>query len=178
MRNITNASTSPPEDYATVQYLAPELVDGMKPTRESDVYSLSMAIVVVRLCFTIATGPGHFLPQLVTGKIPYPELRDSHVIVKVLRGGRPQKPPLFETRGMSPAVWKIAKACWHQNSKNRLDTKAILQSLENLPNPGVSLQYALVWIGTSQLSNIVDGKRRGESPPKSPENIVGPGTGV
>ena len=110
-----------------------------------------MVIVEVCLCFVIVTclGSDCVLPQLVTGKIPYPELRDIQVTIKVPRGGRPPKPRSFEAPGMSPGVWKIAKKCWHQNGEVRPDTKAILQSLEKLPKPGVSLQNVLASSKTS-----------------------------
>jgi len=73
----------------------------------------------------------HF--QLVTGKMPYAGVQDSAVMPMVLKGKRPSKPKRrhLEAPGMTPAVWKIAEKCWHQNANERPEVNAVLQYLEN-----------------------------------------------
>jgi hypothetical protein len=77
--------------------------------------------------------------QLVTGKMPFPELIDSSVVIMVLKGKRPPKPRHFDAPGITPAVWKIAKKCWHEKARERPDVNAVLQDLEGLANPGPSM---------------------------------------
>ena len=106
--------------------------DKRKPTNKSDVYSLSMVIAEVCLFHESAMHPGsdRFRFQLATGKIPFPEYNDPSVPIMVLKGKRPAKPPSFDVPGMTPAVWKIAKSCWHQEAKKRPEVNAVLRSLE------------------------------------------------
>ena len=76
----------------------------------------------------------HF--QLVTGRMPFPEFDDSNVVVLISKGKRPPKPRHFDAPGMTPAVWKIAKKCWHEKARERPEVNAVLQDLEDLANPG------------------------------------------
>ena len=76
--------------------------------------------------------------QLTTGKMPFPESPDPSVNIMVSKGKRPSKPHSFDAPGMTPAVWKIAEKCWHQKAKERPKVNAVLQSLENLGNPGMN----------------------------------------
>ncbi|KAF9646900.1 kinase-like protein [Thelephora ganbajun] len=144
--NSVNAST--PNDGSMVRYCAPELLDTnwvtqvekKKPTNKSDVYSLSMVIV-----------------ELVTGKVPFPDLTDAHITIGVPKGIRPPKPRPFKAPGMTPVVWKIAKKCWREKAEERLEVKDVLQYLENPPNHDGKLSQALrstAAKGSSQLSAI------------------------
>ena len=46
---------------------------------------------------------------------------------------------------MSPAIWKIAKECWHKKPNERPEVKAILQSLESLADTGVWTHEACLY---------------------------------
>jgi len=87
--------------------------------------------------FLIRPVSDSFRVQLVTGKIPFPELTDPNIWIVVSKGKRPPKPHKFNAPGMTPAVWKIARKCWHQKAKERPEVNDVLQSLERLSNPGV-----------------------------------------
>jgi len=81
-------------------------------------------------------GSDPFRLQLTTGKMPFSEYTDHNVIIMVSRGKRPPTPDSFGAPGMTPAVWKIAKKCWNEKAKERLETSVVLQSLENIPKTG------------------------------------------
>ena len=108
-----------------MRYCAPELLDlkwgirveKRKSTNESDVYSLSMVIVEVRVFSESMTRPGSdcFRFQLMTGKVPFPETPENSIVILLFQNKRPPKPRHFEAPGMTPAVWEIAQKCWHQN---------------------------------------------------------------
>ena len=68
--------------------------------------------------------------------MPLPEYTDHSIAIMIMKGKRPPKPARFEAPGITPAVWKIAKKCWHQKAKERPEAKVVLQCLENLANPG------------------------------------------
>ena len=74
--------------------------------------------------------------QLVTERMPFPEFTDPGVTIMISKGKRPPKPRHFDAPGITPAVWKIAKRCWHEKAKERPEVNAVLQDLENLANPG------------------------------------------
>jgi hypothetical protein len=98
-----------------------------------------MVIVEVRPFSKIIIRLGSDCFQLATGKAPFPESTDVSVTVMVTKGKRPPKPLNFDAPGMSSAIWKIAKKCWHQKAKERPEINVILKHLENLVNlgPGV-----------------------------------------
>jgi len=126
-RNIESVNASTPHQGCTIRYCAPELLDvgnavkdvKRKPTNKSDVYSLSMVIV-----------------ELATGKMPFPDYTDHNVTIMISKGKRPSKPSRFEAPGISSGVWKVAKKCWHEKPKERLESREILQHLENLFHAG------------------------------------------
>ena len=149
-KNIDSVTASTPDHGGTVRWCAPErlsiegFVRPKKPTYKSDVYSLSMIIVEVRSFSESTNRPGsdHFRSQLVTGKMPFPECTDNKVLKLISNEKRPPKPRRFETPGMTPAVWKIAEKCWHENAKERPEVNVVLQYLEGLANPGVCAHEA------------------------------------
>ncbi|KAF9789413.1 kinase-like domain-containing protein [Thelephora terrestris] len=127
-KNIDTVNASTPNHGCTVRYCAPELLDAdgtarpekKKPTNKSDVYSLSMVVV-----------------ELVIGEMPFRGISDPTVTVMVSRGERPPKPRQFDAPGISPAVWKVAKTCWHKKAERRPEAKEVLRDLEKIANPGV-----------------------------------------
>jgi hypothetical protein len=102
------------------------------------VYSLSMVIVEARLVFESAICPGsdRICTQLVTGKIPFPEVTDPHLILLISKGKRPPQPRSFDAPGITPEVWRIATKCWRARAKKRPEINAVLQSLETLASLG------------------------------------------
>ena len=68
--------------------------------------------------------------------MPFPEFTDPNVTILISKGKRPSKPRRFEAPGMTPAVWKVAKKCWHEKARERPEVNAVLQSLENMANIG------------------------------------------
>lgn len=106
-------------------------------------------MVIVEVCTPRNYGiPGsdHLSLQLATGKMPFPEHLDYSVVVMILKGKRPPKPSHFETPEITPAVWEIAKKCWHEKAKERPEAKDVLQCLENLANPGGYIYEAYFYL--------------------------------
>ena len=120
-----------------------------KPTVESDVYSLSMVIVEVRLSSETLARPSsdsyHF--QLASDDVPYPRITDPDVIILLTpKGHRPPKPyPLAP--GITSAAWRIAEKCWHQRATEQPEVKVVLQSLENPATPGGCAREACSCVG-------------------------------
>ena len=68
--------------------------------------------------------------------MPFPEFTDHNVTVLISKGKRPSKPRRFDAPGMTPAVWKIAKKCWHDKEKERPEVNLVLQHLGKITNTG------------------------------------------
>ena len=143
-RNTDSVNASTPHRGCTVRYCAPELLDieiggveKIKMTNKTDVYSLSMVAVEVRISRKRERpGSDCFRFQLATGKVPYAGVPDSTVILMVSRGKRPSKPRPFKAPGMSLAVWKIAQKCWNEKARDRPEVDTVLQSLQDIANTG------------------------------------------
>jgi len=100
------------------RHSAPEILQAQSlTTTKSDVYSLSMVIV-----------------ELVTGKMPFPDVTDLCAREYVLKGERPPKPKSFDAPGTSKAVWEVAEKCWRKKADKRLEAREALQYLENINN--------------------------------------------
>ena len=85
----------------------------------------------------IHPGSECFRFQLVTGKAPYTGVRDDDVNYLISNGLGPIEPRQFEAPGMTTAVWKIAKRCWHRQAGERPEVNAVLRSLERIADPGM-----------------------------------------
>ena len=115
-----------------------------KPTDKSDLYSLSMVVVkIYTLCGNVEyPGSGNPSPSLRPGRnyflMPYE--RDIPTII--LEGKRPSEPDSFETAGISPEVWRIAKRYYHEKEKKRLGTNVVLEDPEALFQFGVYARRA------------------------------------
>ncbi|KAF9642617.1 kinase-like protein [Thelephora ganbajun] len=120
-KNAGSVNASTPHGGGTIRWSAPELLgvspDESKkrtPTVKSDIYALSMVII-----------------ELYTGNVPFACRQDPTVILMVTRGKRPPKPASAKALGLTPAVWELAKRCWHKKPAKRPDTPEILAHLEN-----------------------------------------------
>ena len=153
-RIINSGKSSTSNQPHAVRYCAPELLDAKgvarvherKPTKKSDMYSLSMVIVEARPfseCIIHTTQVLiFFCVQLVTGTMLFPRLTDPDVYRMMSKGIGPPPPRRFDAPGMTLAVWKIAKKCWHQKAERRPEVTTVLQSLESIANPGVCAREA------------------------------------
>ena len=103
-----------------------------------------MVVVEARLFFKSATpsNPNCFHFQLATGRTPYSGIMGADVVDLVTKGLGPPRPRRIETPGMSWAVWKIGKRCWHKNAEKRRGVNIVLQPLERLANPGMCARRA------------------------------------
>jgi len=74
---------------------------------------------------------------MVTGKMPFPDALDPSVTLLISKGKRPQKPRHFDATGITLAVWKVAKACWHEKANSRPEMDEALRELEKIAKLGV-----------------------------------------
>ena len=98
-----------------------------------------MVIVEVRLSpeDLIYPDPDRVHRKLATGKLPFHDSEDTTVVIMISKGKRPQKPAHFDAPGITQAVWRVAKKCWHESAKERPGTKEVIQELKNIASPGL-----------------------------------------
>jgi len=86
--------------------MAPELFNGdsdrLRPTQESDIYSLAMVVI-----------------EVFTGQVPFHKLIESAVILRIVKGKRPLRPEGSRGLGFSDDVWGMVERCWHQEPGQR-----------------------------------------------------------
>lgn len=147
--DIYSASGSNSASGGSVRWSAPELVGSItareetwvKPTTQSDIYSLAMVIIeVIQKYLTPSVRISHecSAPRLkvFTGKIPFPTAINVQVIIMMSRGERPPKPVGGETLGLTPALWRLTEECWSQNPERRPDIDDIALRFQAIVDGG------------------------------------------
>jgi len=100
--------------------------------------------------------------EAFTGKVPFPESANVHVVLMVSKGGRPPKPPGCERLGLVPAIWKLTVECWNQNPDRRPDIASVLSRFQ--ATVGTGLYQSTSFPGTD--AHCQD--QLGEEKPPSP----------
>lgn len=85
-----------------------------RPTKESDVYALAMVMI-----------------EVLSGRAPFDQHRDTVVIFKVLSGNRPERPTSTE---VSDDVWKLIQNCWFKDPMQRSKLEGVIESLNRAIN--------------------------------------------
>jgi len=102
--------------------MSPELLDpdqfgfkGGRPTQESDCYALGMVIL-----------------EVLSGKVPFTQLKDFIVMRKVIEGERPGRPEGAEGSRFTDDLWQMLNRCWETQPENRPSIQAVLEFLEQV----------------------------------------------
>ncbi|KAF7369136.1 Protein kinase domain-containing protein [Mycena venus] len=115
----------------TARYQAPELFEVENPAQihfGSDVYAFGC------VCY-----------EILTGKVPFPELQnDMAVMMRVAQGHRPSRPLSCLGTTTLDSVWKLMQECWEGKSEIRPSAS---QLVERLVSPS---------IGAKSMSSTID----------------------
>ena len=108
---------------------------GVDATTQSDIYSLAMVIIEVTYrvyahFFQILTGLT-LCSKVFTGKIPFLNINNVHVLISVSRGNRPPKPPGGEV---------LDSDQWFGNSPRNVGTRVLKDDWISIASYGVSKQ--------------------------------------
>lgn len=119
---ISDESSCSSGGAPSIRWMSPELLVpeqfGLKeshPTKESDCYALGMVIY-----------------EVLGGETPFIQYTGPMVIVKVLRGERPRKPP---GKVITDSIWKMLNLCWKAQPRDRISANGILLGLGENPSP-------------------------------------------
>jgi serine/threonine protein kinase len=117
---ITNSmklfsSSATEKNGGTLRWMSPELIAPEKfgfktsrPTRSSDCYSLGMVAY-----------------EAFSGNIPFHQIHDMGVFLKVVEGGRPSR-----VVGFTDNLWKMVEQCWMPHPDHRPNIEDVLQFFE------------------------------------------------
>ena len=101
--------------------MSPELLDpegfGLnkcRPTKESDIYALGIVVY-----------------EVLSGQIPYSQLRTPIVMWKVLEGMRPERP---QGELFTDVIWSVLERCWKPQPSDRPGGTVVLQCLGGAPS--------------------------------------------
>ncbi|KAJ7651237.1 hypothetical protein FB45DRAFT_780589 [Roridomyces roridus] len=97
----------------TVRYQAPELHDGGHNDLRSDIYGFACVVY-----------------ELLTGNAPFPEMSsDGAVILAVMKGRRPSRPPSCSGSPSLDGLWALLQDCWHGTPEHRPTAAQVVQRL-------------------------------------------------
>ena len=110
-----------------------------RPTKESDCYALGMVIY-----------------EVLSGRAPFAPANAAPVIVKVLKGQRPERPKGKEGALFTDDLWEILGLCWKQQPGERTSAKAVLRCLEKTSSlPQVDFDaIGIVETGTGEQLDV------------------------
>ena len=71
-------------------------------SKPADVYAFAMLMV-----------------ETFSGAVPFGNLKSEMVVLRVLRGGRPERPRNAQAVGLTDEMWKLLQRCWQQDPDKR-----------------------------------------------------------
>ena len=108
--NPVFAIVATPGVAGSPRWLAPEIIGPPSETgskqilasKPADVFAFAMLVV-----------------EVFTGKVPFPDMTNGSVIIQVVNGKRPVKPPAAEQLGLTTEMWKFIEKCWSADPSKR-----------------------------------------------------------
>ncbi|KDQ18948.1 hypothetical protein BOTBODRAFT_639063 [Botryobasidium botryosum FD-172 SS1] len=120
--SVSSASTPITMAYrANFRWGAPEVfLDDRRRTPASDIYSL-----------------GRLEVELLTGKIPFPDLKSEAAIMQRAVAGRYDRPTDSDTVacGLDDGMWALILECWDLDPSKRPSASQVVERLRRLPEP-------------------------------------------
>ena len=120
----------------TMVFISPELLvprrfgfTGSVPTPEADIYAFGS--VIYQVCeHDRGYLPFTYIVQVLTGDIPFPNLRVTELTLNVVQGVRPLKPENVPAIGFSDILWRFIQRCWDGDIESRPMVSRVVSHLE------------------------------------------------
>ena len=92
--------------------------------------------------------------QVLTGKLPFHDVKTDAVIMLIVRGTRPERPRLSHAIGFTDPVWAVVEGCWKEHHSFRPDVRTVVRCLTTA---------AAQWTPTPPLSDDLSTDDESES---------------
>ena len=116
-------------------FMSPELLVPSKfgakdsvPTMEADIYAFGLVIFQVNERNNGYTTLFNFF-QVLTGNMPFRNLRHAELVIAVVGGKRPDKPECASEIGFSDSLWDLTQLCWDSDRKRRPKVAEVVECL-------------------------------------------------
>lgn len=135
---VANPNGSMPcntQSDSVATFMSPELLVPSKfgvkdsvPTMEADIYAFGLVIFQVNKW---NSGHATFFNsvQVLTGTIPFRNLRLAELVVAVVEGKRPDKPDNALEIGFSDSLWDFVQVCWDRDRERRPKVAGVVERL-------------------------------------------------
>lgn len=117
-------------------FMSPELLlpstpgaQDSTPTMEADIYAFGLVIFQVN---ELNNGyPRVFFNffQVLTGDIPFHNLRHAELVFAVVGGKRPDRPEHASEIGFSDSLWDLTQLCWNSDRNRRPKAAEVVERL-------------------------------------------------
>jgi len=107
--NASSANAGGTARWRDSYLLDPDEPQASRPNQKSDIYSFAMVAI-----------------EVFTGKVPFPDMPNTKVIIITSQGRRPKKPEDAQYLGLSDSVWNMIKRCWHEKPDQRPTTSEVV----------------------------------------------------
>jgi len=149
--------------------MAPELfntVEGKSglPTYRSDIFALGMVTFEVRNShrgesFRRFETPSCAFLQVFTGQLPFPESKNSGVVIKkIINGERPLGPPMGKKLGLSDELWGLVRSSLVHEAEERPPAETFVGLLEKL-NPSIAVLEELTEFDANSKKHLQELRR-------------------
>ena len=102
-------------DGGTFGYMAPELLEGAKASKEADMYAFGMVVY-----------------EVITGTLPFGHRRAVELPMLTIRGSRPPRPEDPVATGFGQGTWELVERCWEKNPEQRPTAREALEHFEGV----------------------------------------------
>jgi len=110
--------------------MLPNANDPTHPTGASDMYSfgvMTWEVCVGRLCVIFSVVRFAHSRQVLTGRLPFPEMTEIAATYSMMSGARPPRPG---HREISDRVWYMIERCWHNVPSKRMPAGEVVDLVE------------------------------------------------
>ena len=119
--NPVFALVATPGVAGSPQWLAPEIIDPPGETSSKQIAASKPADVFAFAMLAV---------EVFSGKVPFPDMTNGAVVVQIVNGRRPVKPPAAEQFGLTAEMWKFIEKCWSANPSERPTMDEVVRMLE------------------------------------------------
>lgn len=120
-------------------FMAPELfapskfgLENTVLTKEGDVYAFGLVILqVIVLCYLVFCTSFLMFRQVLTGELPFRNIKPLELTHHMLHGGRPVKPTGAEDIGISNCLWELMEKCWDGDKSQRPLIQEVMEVVGN-----------------------------------------------